>query len=128
MEALNSDSDYLELKYQVMGESGTHQFLQVVLYPYQYVVTNEQAIQYWSEDVKIVELFSLRERFFQFMFGQYPEFGVVVFNPTATVQYVGLSMNTGSILVHDLNFTINLGHSCQSESKQKEMLISAIAA
>ena len=69
MEKLISTPMLAEQLYQIMGSEGTQQFLQLVLLPYQHVVTCEQAIQYTSENVKVTDRFNFRERIKHYLLG-----------------------------------------------------------
>ena len=90
-----------EQPYQILGSQGTGQFLQILLMPYQSITTNEQAVMYTSEHVEIKERCTFRERIKNYLLGRFPELSCDLKNNTSTMQYVGLMLNGGRILVHD---------------------------
>ena len=87
-----------------MGDSGGNtQFLQLILMPYQSITTSDQCIQYTSESVNIKDKYTFRERIKHYLLNEYPKLGSIVTNTTNTIQYIGLTLNSGKILVHDCN-------------------------
>jgi hypothetical protein len=63
--------------------------------PFEQIITSEQCIIYTSDNVKILEKYSLRDRIYQSIVGDYPKHGCIVYNPTKSIQYVGLNLNSG---------------------------------
>lgn len=61
MNELIKEGNYEEQIYMILGSES--QVLQLVLMPSQQIVTNESSIQYMSEQLKLTERYSLRERF-----------------------------------------------------------------
>ena len=86
-----------------MGGEGSPQFLQLVLMPGQQIITSEHCIQFTSENVKIQEKYNFRERIKHYLSNDYPKFGCIVSNLSNNIQYIGLSLNMGRVLVHDCN-------------------------
>jgi uncharacterized protein (AIM24 family) len=66
--------------------------------PNQQIVTNESSIQYMSEKIALKEKYTLRERFKQVFTGQ-RKLDFIVDNPADSLGYVGLSQNSGRIIV-----------------------------
>ena len=61
MNELINERNYEEQVYQILGSES--QTLQLVLMPNQQIVTNESSVQYMSEQIKLKERYTLRERF-----------------------------------------------------------------
>ncbi len=51
--------------------------------------------------MKVLEKYSLRDRIYHAISGDYPKHGCIISNPTKSIQYVGLTLNNGQMLVHD---------------------------
>ena len=101
MNTLITPKSFKEQPYQILGGPGSQQFLQIILLPGQQIITSEQCISYTSENVKIQEKYNFRERIKHYLGNEYPKFGCIVSNPTKNIQYIGLSLSSGRILVHD---------------------------
>lgn len=96
-----------------MGHDSSQQFLQVVLLPGQSLITSEQCIYYSScnmagtpETLVIQERFNFRQRLVQYLTGDFPKLGCLIANKmvgatSSAVNYVGLSLSTGRIIVHE---------------------------
>ena len=71
--------------------------------PFQTIITSEQCIQYTSENVKIEDKYTFREKIKHYLQNDYPKLGSIVRNTSNTIQYIGVTLNAGKILVHDCN-------------------------
>ena len=82
-------------------------------------------MQYVSELVQIREMFTFRERLWNFLFGEHQRLSLVLFNPSHSIQYAGLCAFNGQIvpfeICHDLDededkSTKNSASSSQTEN------------
>eukprot|EP00347_Sterkiella_histriomuscorum_P011442 403372437 len=75
--------------------------------PNQQIITNESSIQYMSEKLQVKSKYTMRERLKQVFTGQ-RKLDFIVENLSNSVEYVGLTQNSGRILVIEPQITEQL--------------------
>jgi hypothetical protein len=53
--------------------------------PGEQIITSEQCIIYTSENVKVLEKYSLRDRIYHAISGDYPKHGCIISNPSKSI-------------------------------------------
>ncbi|CDW83240.1 UNKNOWN [Stylonychia lemnae] len=96
MEEIINEVNYMEQLYQVIGTDS--QFLQFIMMPSQQIITSESSIQYMSEKLQIRSKYTMRERLKQVFTGQ-RKLDFIVENVANSVEYIGLTQNSGRIIV-----------------------------